>query len=120
MKLSDIDAAFTRYRRAALPNVAILLGSLVACFALILGWRYLSIGALSDPQPGTDYFALVVLSAWGLIIAPWLCISESRGLRKHGLVCPHCGRLWRFPVRKKLLSSGACPYCHTNLAPASN
>lgn len=90
-----------------------MFGSLFACFALVLGWRYWTIGALEYPQRGTDYFAVTVLTAWALVFVPWIHFRESRSLRAHGLACPHCDRVWRFPLRKKLIETGTCPYCHT-------
>ena len=114
MSRSDIEAAFAQYRRVALRSIGIMLGSLFACFALVLGCRYWTIGALEYPQPGTDYFAMAVFTVWLLVFVPWLHVRESRGLRQHGLVCPHCHRVWRFPLREKLLKTGTCPFCHTD------
>ena len=114
MSRSAIEIAFAQYHRVASRSIGIVFSSLFACLALVLGWRYWTIGALEYPQPGTDYFAMVVLTVWLLVFVPWLHFRESRGLRQHGLVCPHCDRVWRFEVRKKLLETGTCPHCHAD------
>src|SRR4030095_13521158 len=100
-------------RRQGRKVVVIMFSSLFVCFALVLVRRYIEIGALAYPQPGTDYFALIVFTLWLLFFTPWLSLWESRNLRRHGLICPHCARLWKLRLRKKLLASGSCPYCHT-------
>lgn len=115
MTRSDIETAYAQYRLFALRGVAVMFIALFACFALVLGWRYWTIGALEDPQPCTDSFAMGLFTAWLLVVIPWLLVRESRGLRRHGLVCPHCDRVWPFRRRKKLLETGACPYCRADL-----
>jgi hypothetical protein len=97
-------------------NAKIGLGSLGGAIALILGWRYWTIGALAYPQPGTDYFAMAVLAGWILVVLPWLSFRERRALRREGLVCPHCDRLWRYPDRKKLAATGRCVSCGDDFA----
>jgi len=120
MKREELDLHFAGHQRAMRGTIVAVFGSLILCFALVMGWRYFTIGALEYPKRGTDYFAVVVFGLWVLACAPLAGFRERQSLRLHGLYCPHCHRQWRLSARKQLFASSSCPHCHVQLWAPSN
>ena len=120
MNRSDIEAASARYHseylRITKRNGRNVLISLFVCAALILAWRYCTLGALEDPRRGaTDPVAIAAVFIWVLAVAPLLSCREMRALRQYDLACPHCGRKWRALLLRNILAAGSCPYCRAHL-----